>query len=559
MITGLDNQKRIRALIFVAVSSWLVSVSAFSAPQGARRPHPTVRGSDLFSTSHDCMACHNGLATPSGEDVSIGVAWRATMMANSSRDPYWQASVRRETIDHPKAADEIEGECAICHMPMSHTAAHAAGRSARVFAHLGREATDAESRLARDSVSCTLCHQITPRNFGSPSLFTGGFVIDTSIPIESRPLFGPFAPDTALQRVMHSATGFQQREGQHIRQSDLCASCHTLYTTARGPNGEALGRFPEQVPFQEWQHSAYAQSASCQSCHRPPSAGAAPIASVLGQPREGTRSHTFIGGNFFVLRMLDRFRAELGTEAPPAEMARSAKATLEHLADAAARLTIDRATIEGDRLVVDLTVQNLAGHKLPTAYPSRRVWIRFLARDARGRTLLSSGALLPSGAISGNANDESASAFEPHYGQITRGDQVQIYESILADAAGTVTTGLIRALRYAKDNRVLPRGFDKATAAADIAVHGEARDDPDFTGGADRVRYVVDLIPASGATGPFSVEAELLYQPIGFRWADNLGPYASKAAEPQRFVRYYTTMASDSAATLARAATTIAR
>ena len=30
-----------------------------------------------------------------GEDISIGFAWRASMMANSSRDPYWQAGVRR--------------------------------------------------------------------------------------------------------------------------------------------------------------------------------------------------------------------------------------------------------------------------------------------------------------------------------------------------------------------------------------------------------------------------------------------------------------------------------
>jgi len=42
-----------------------------------------------FQTSDRCMACHNSLVTPSGEDVSIGMAWRGTMMANSSRDPYW--------------------------------------------------------------------------------------------------------------------------------------------------------------------------------------------------------------------------------------------------------------------------------------------------------------------------------------------------------------------------------------------------------------------------------------------------------------------------------------
>jgi hypothetical protein len=49
-----------------------------------------------FQTSDRCIACHNGLSTPSGQDVSIGFAWRASIMANSSREPYWQASVRRE-------------------------------------------------------------------------------------------------------------------------------------------------------------------------------------------------------------------------------------------------------------------------------------------------------------------------------------------------------------------------------------------------------------------------------------------------------------------------------
>jgi hypothetical protein len=287
-----------------AAAGWLLSVMVHSTP-APRPPQPALNARDLFTTSHNCMACHNGLTAPSGQDVSIGVAWRATMMANSSRDPYWQASVRRETIDHPAAAAEIENECATCHMPMSHTVSRASGAPAKVFAHL--KAGDAVSRLAQDGVSCTLCHQIAATNLGTAASFTGGFVIDTTLPIEQRPLFGPFTPDKGLQSVMHSATGFQQAEGLHVRQSELCATCHTLYTNARGPNGESLGRFPEQVPFQEWQHSQYAKTTSCQACHMPPIAGAAPIASVLSPPREGSRLHSFVGGNFFVLRMLERF------------------------------------------------------------------------------------------------------------------------------------------------------------------------------------------------------------------------------------------------------------
>src|SRR5262245_45109362 len=90
-----------------------------------------------FQTSDRCMACHNSLVTPSGEDISFGMAWRATMMANSARDPYWQAGVRRETIDHPESKKAIEDECAICHMPMARYQAHTEGREAEVFSHLG--------------------------------------------------------------------------------------------------------------------------------------------------------------------------------------------------------------------------------------------------------------------------------------------------------------------------------------------------------------------------------------------------------------------------------------
>src|SRR6185369_16765288 len=132
---------------------------------------------------------------------------------------------------------------------------------------------------------------------------------------------------------------------------------------------------------------------------------------------------------------------------------------------------------------------------------------------------------------------------------------VQIYESIMVDGRGRVTTGLLSAVRYAKDNRLLPRGFDKASAAQDYAVQGDAQGDPDFLGGGDRVVYRARL-PA-GAAGPFRVEVALLYQPIAFRWAHNLEPYSS-AREPARFVGYYQSMSSASAATLAAATTTVA-
>jgi hypothetical protein len=107
---------------------------------------------------------------------------------------------------------------------------------------------------------------------------------------------------------------------------------------------------------------------------------------------------------------------------------------------------------------------------------------------------------------------------------------------------------LLSALRYEKDNRLLPRGFNKAGADAEIAVRGAAAQDQDFVAGGDKIRYSVSL---ANGQGPFQVEAELWFQPISYRWANNLKPY--NAEEPRRFVGYYESMASGSAVRIAHA------
>jgi hypothetical protein len=89
-------------------------------------------------------------------------------------------------------------------------------------------------------------------------------------------------------------------------------------------------------------------------------------------------------------------------------------------------------------------------------------------------------------------------------------------------------------------------------APEDIAVGGAARDDPDFTGDSDRVRYLVNI---AGRTGPFQVSAALRDQPISYRWAQNLRAY--DARETQRFVQWYDQMASGSSQVLASAAASI--
>ena len=507
----------------------------------------------LFSTSDSCMACHNSLFSPSGQDVSIGFEWRSSMMANSSRDPYWHAGVRREVLDHPEAAAAIENECSACHMPMMQKEAVAGGAKGQVFHNLpAARGTAPTNVLAADGVSCTVCHQIGAEKLGTRESFNAGFVVAPPPTPAPRRIFGPYAVDAGRARIMRSASGFTPAEAEHVRSSEACATCHTLYTHALGAGGAVVGELPEQVPYLEWLHSGYRKQKSCSDCHMPLVEQETAITSVLGQPRPHFSRHEFRGGNFFMPRMLNRYRIELAVAALPQELDATAGRSVDYLERSAASLSIARSEVRDGRLSAEVVVDNHAGHKLPTAYPSRRAWLHVAVRDRDGRVVFESGAFSPDGRVQGNDNDADAARFEPHYVEITRADQVQVYETIMADQAGQVTTGLLSGVRYVKDNRVLPAGFDKATADKDVAVYGEAAQDPDFAGGADRVRYLVDV---GNAAGPLKVDAELCYQSIGFRWAANLE--GRKAPEPERFVRYYRSMAAGSRAVLAKASVTV--
>jgi hypothetical protein len=554
--------RAIGALVVVwALATCWVSAQAGQPQVGvkpAARPsaigNTPYRTPSLFAHSGDCQACHNGLVTPAGEDVSIGTAWRATMMANSSRDPYWQAAVRRETLDHPSHAADIQDECAGCHMPMSTRISRASGRKGTLFDHLPLGAPDAPElgRFAADGVSCTVCHQIAPDGLGTRDSFNARFTVTAPAADGIRRIFGPFEVDSGRQTIMRSVTGYEQVEGPHIQESELCASCHTLITSAFGPDGQVVGSLPEQMNYQEWRHSDFRRERSCQSCHMPRTPGPIHAASVLGDERDSLARHTFVGGNAHMLRLLNRFRDELGVTALPSELEAAAAATVRQLQHETATLSLTTPQREAGRLVFDVGVTTLAGHKFPTGYPARRTWLHVVVTDDRGTTLFESGAVSEAGMIDGNAADTDGGIYEPHYDEITRPDQVQVYETVLGDRQGAPTTGLLTATQYLKDNRLLPRGFDKVTADAEIAVYGSAREDASFQGGGDRVRYAVPLPDGRRVR----VAVELRYQAIGYRWATNLMQY--DAPEPKRFASYYRATAPGSTVVVATASTLVA-
>lgn len=505
-----------------------------TAPVLQARRLPTEKG-ELFAGSGLCATCHTDQVDQSGADVSIDRMWRSTMMANAARDPYWLGSVRAEVLAHPQHQALIEDKCATCHMPMAHFTVSVHGEQGRMFAEGFANSANDLHALAMDGVSCTLCHQIQDVNLGEVASFGGHFPIDTELPMGERRAHGPYQTPRGLSNVMQSASGFVPVLGEHVNAAELCATCHTLYTPYVDDEGVIAGEFPEQTPYLEWLQSAYYQAGtSCQGCHMPRADGRVRLSVTHGPMRSPFFQHLFVGGNAYMPRLLQRFGDELAVTASGEMFAAKEQAALEQLQNRTANLALKDLDLSDSSLSATVVVNNLAGHKFPSGFPSRRAWLYLTVSDADGRVVFESGAVSPDGSIAGEDHDAAAGRYEPHYAAIDSAEQVQVYESVMKDINGEVTTVLLRGAGYIKDNRLLPLGFDKAGVDPDVAVYGAAAEDEDFAAGGDRVRYSVDV---GAAPGPFTVQVELLYQTISYRWAQKLRGY--EAEEPGRFLAYY--------------------
>jgi hypothetical protein len=222
---------------------------------------------DHFSGSQNCSTCHDGLRDASGDDVSIVVDWRATMMANSARDPLWRAKVASEIKRNPALQHEIEATCGRCHVPMANVEAEFAGVDAALFGddgvlHPNHPLFDA----ANEGVSCTLCHQIEDSpTLGTDAGFSGNFSIGFNFGIE-RLLYGQYG--NPFVTPMRNTVGFTPVASAHISSSEKCATCHNLSTEVVDTQGNLTGQlFPEQMVYTEWENSQFEATDSCQDCH----------------------------------------------------------------------------------------------------------------------------------------------------------------------------------------------------------------------------------------------------------------------------------------------------
>lgn len=498
---------------------------------------------EFFTAAGNCVPCHKNNIDESGNDVSVGEYWRSTMMANAANDPYYLAGVSTNIDRFPEYSAEIESKCSKCHMPMAHISDMFFGEESLIFGTNGYLNTEHNlHKLAMDGVSCTSCHQIQDEELGEFSSFSGGFAIDDTTPMGSRTLFGRFELHQSSQNMMAKSSGFISQKSDHLIQSEICATCHNLYTQFVLEDGIFSDEwFAEQTPYTEWLHSIYATESACQDCHMPPADGSVVLSNMgPGGPRSPYAKHSFVGGNVYMLGIINNYGGEFGVQAGPDNFEATMKRTLSQLQTDTAEIEISEPETDGERISFDVTTSILTGHKFPTGYPSRRAWLRINVKDVDGNVIFESGTVGDDGSIIGNCNDEDGMAFEPHYDEITSAEQVQIYETIIMDVEENLTTILLAASSYIKDNRLLPSGFDKSTASDDIKPYGVAFVDDNFGAGGDTVRYKVDI---GNAPGPFSIDVDLLYQSISYRWADDLSIYDTEQA--MIFSEYYAASPND--------------
>lgn len=544
--------------------------------------HSGAGGPEQFLTSDQCIGCHGA----SDENMSITYTekgkkpinlspyteWRSSMMGLAGRDPIFHAQVEAERAQFPDKSEFLDNKCFSCHGVMGQRQLQI--DSGKSFSHEMIYASlnsphGKYGALARDGVSCMSCHQMSARDLGKPSTFTAQFHVDTPGTIN-----GPYTD--VLTVPMHNALGITPRYAPQITSSALCGSCHTVITPTFDKNGIQIGEFHEQTTYMEWLNSNFqdenppvdsAAVRSCQNCHMPNmydgrqlkfkvaniedetypfTDNRLPDKDIALTVRDNYSRHTLVGVNVFANQMFQQFPDVLGiltgdymyaqgvaglvtTENSMLQLARNETATLEV---ASVRTT-------SSHLEVEVKVTNLAGHSFPSGVEFRRAFLGLVINDEQGRALWASGLTNADGEILDGLTGKvlateyfgidpnSGKNYQPHYDRnapVTKGNQVQIYEELVADSDGKLTNSFVRLHEHVKDNRLLPRGWKPDGPYAEFtSPFGGAAKDPGYipvnyrkgdpgSQGSNTVLYRIPLKDMKGK--PHAICASLDYQSI---------------------------------------------
>ncbi len=167
--------------------------------------------------------------------------------------------------------------------------------------------------------------------------------------------------------------------------------------------GNVVGEFPEQTPYLEWKYSDFGVNAEnrydigenpgqgkiCQECHMPHSeAGGVKIARWAPsetEPKDHFSQHHFVGGNVFMLNILQDNIGSLQISASTDGIEDTKERTMRQLQTETASLSVVGLKHRGNEITAEIKVDNKVGHKFPSGIPTRRTWIHLMVEDASGQ------------------------------------------------------------------------------------------------------------------------------------------------------------------------------
>lgn len=417
-----------------------------------------------YVTSDNCIGCHGGLSADTfgtemfvatgpeygdGFDLSEYGEWRYSPMGLAGRDPIFHTQLESEMAILARDAQNPEqsglkgplketqqavtNTCLSCHGAMGQ---RQLTLDAQQNPHLDKnfrteyfyyteqlskdeQHSDTQEQyhsygaLARDGISCMVCHRIQEPNpdavsrWSPPPGWVNATTPDKTLAYllfhnstgrfdsaEPGKVYGPY---NVAQKPMEHALNLTPSRNDFIKKSELCGTCHTINlpnigsTDTRLPvlqaaeTNPAFAEYPhsiEQATFLEWQNSAFARgdsAQSCQDCHMPSSFESEPdkinidqlitkIATIednnypdadhglanneLDVPlRTEYSRHTHVGLNAFLLTMFKQFEPILGV-APKSYMTSASNLGVDVALDSMKRQARDAT--------VDMSIDQLA-------------------------------------------------------------------------------------------------------------------------------------------------------------------------------------------------------
>ncbi|MDG2423283.1 MAG: multiheme c-type cytochrome [Phycisphaerales bacterium] len=457
--------------------------------QPGTQPLPTQPGTDppmqmqeFEIAPFSCAGCHL-FEDDNNPDIQTGPMnlWAASMMAQSVRDPIWQAAV---TIANQDA--DFSGEyCMRCHTPTG----WGSGRSTNGVLEDLLDPDD------YDGVNCNFCHRMvdpiaseenpTEDELILQDLIDAGTYPDPDQPGNGRFIFDPV--DTRrgpLDDVLYNMHGASEIKVSPFHlDSAQCAACHDLsnpaferqedgtylltdFDTAH-PTQNTYDMMPEQRTYSEWLASKFADGGvqfddgrfggehptglmqSCQDCHMPKASGANCAFWYLPDVghRKSLSLHHFTGANSWVLGAVKELYEPQHTSLTEQSVS-DAKDRTVALMQAASDMDVTQ-----EDAILNIRITNWSGHKLPTGYPEgRRMWVNVKFYDDSD-TLI-----------------EEIGEYDYTTAELDV-EGTKIYEMLRGiDANVAAATGLpegetlhlVLANEILKDNRIPPVGFTNA-------------------------------------------------------------------------------------------------